>query len=146
MVDNKIAWDTKCGVASNLSPLFVRFPLEKCYSDGHYDWLHTSSCLNCTATQLMRAEQLVCRLSVYTYMFFHSSHILQMYKNQLLQPQSKWNRSLYLQLKENIQCILLPESNLALMVCMKCPTSYNRIILEKVVVPQLIKFTVLYGT
>ena len=131
MVDNKIAWDTKCGVASTLSPLFLRFPLEKCYSDGQCDWLHTSRCLNCTserkhtATQLVRAEQLVCGLSVYTYTFFRSSHIWKIHKNQLLQPQSqwrKWNRSLYLQVKGNIQCILLPESNLALTVCMNCPT------------------------
>jgi hypothetical protein len=130
MVDNKIAWDTKCGVASNLSPLFLRLPLEKCYSDGHCDWLRTSCCLNCTAerkhtaTQLVRAEQLICRLSVYTYMYFHSSRIWKIDKNHLLQPQSKWrkcNRSLYLQLQGNIQCILLPESKLALTVCVNCP-------------------------
>jgi len=54
--------------------------------------------LNCTserkhtATKPVRAEQLVCRLSVYTYMFIHSSHICKIYKNQPLQPQSKWRK------------------------------------------------------
>lgn len=73
MVDNKIAWDTKCGVASNLSHFFFPLPpVEKCYSDRHCDWLHKSCCLNSTsvrkhtAAQLVRAEHLVRRFSVYT--------------------------------------------------------------------------------
>jgi hypothetical protein len=66
MVDNKIAWDTKYGVVGDSSRLVLKFPLDKCYSDGQFDWLHTGHYLNCnsvrrhTAAQLVRAEWFTC--------------------------------------------------------------------------------------